>query len=71
MHAKFAIQIQYVYYFTKYLLDFQIWIQKHDNPIIDLQLVFDILKFEILSLMNWIFFQVWTRFLQTTQAVKI
>ena len=36
-----------------------------------LHLIFDILQFEILSLMSWIFFLVWTEFLQATQAVKI
>ena len=36
-----------------------------------LRLIFDILQFEILSLMSWIFFLVWTRFLQATQSVKI
>ena len=42
-----------------------------DWPPIYLHLIFDIFKFEISSLMNWIFFQVWTGFLQATQAVKI
>ena len=36
-----------------------------------LHLIFDIFEFEISSLMNWIFFHVWTGFLQATQAVKI
>ena len=40
-------------------------------PPIYLHLIFDILQFEISSLMNWIFFLVWTGFLQATQAVKI
>ena len=33
--------------------------------------IFYILQFEISSLMNWIFFLVWTGFLQAAQAVKI
>ena len=36
-----------------------------------LHLIFEILQFEISSLMNWIFFLVWTGFLKATQAVKI
>ena len=36
-----------------------------------LHLIFDIFEFEISSLMNWIFFWVWTGFLNPTQAVKI
>ena len=39
--------------------------------LIYLHLIFDILQFEISSLMNWIFFIVWNGLLQTTQAVKI
>ena len=45
--------------------------QRLGNPPIYLHLIFDILQFEISSLMNWIFFLVWTGFLQATQAVKI
>ena len=36
-----------------------------------LHLIFDIFYFEISCLRNWIFFLVWTGFLQATQAVKI
>ena len=71
MRTTFAIWIQQVYNFSKYLLSFQIWIQKHDNATIYLQLIFNIIEFDISSLMNWIFFQVWNGFLQATQAVKI
>ena len=38
--------------------------------LIYLHLIFDILQFEISSLMNWIFFQVWTGFLQATQRMS-
>ena len=40
-------------------------------PPIYLHLIFDILQFEISSLMNWIIFLVWTGLLQATQAVNI
>ena len=41
------------------------------SSFIYLHLIFDILEFEISSLMNWIFFLGWTGFLQATQTVKI
>ena len=40
-------------------------------PPIYLYLIFDILEFKILSLMNWIFSKFELDFLQATQAVKI
>ena len=41
------------------------------SPSIYLHLIFDTIQFEILTLMNWIFFLVWTGVLQATQALKI
>ena len=56
-----------LFIFTKYFSN----LFQRALPPIYLHLIFDILKFEISSLINWIFFQVWTGFMQATQTVKI